>query len=304
MREGSAPATAGPSEAEALERRITELPIWDGAPLVAPLGGGLSNASFVVTDRSGRYAVRFGEDYPFHGVEGSRELTVARAAHDLGFAPEVVYDAPGMMVSRFIDGRVLRADDVRADIKRICALLRRFHTEMDVPGLPDFDVFEVIGGYGVILAPTGRVPELARLLGIAAALEATMPPGIPAFAHHDLLPANLIDDGERLWLIDFEYAGPGNAMFDLGGLSSNAGFSAAECEALLDAYFGAAALEQKRHHAGMACASLLREALWSEVSALHLSAPGADYVGYARENLRRFELAVSDFRLRFGDLPR
>ena len=78
-----------------------------------------------------------------------------------------------------------------------------------------------------------------------------------------MLPANFLDDGKRLWLIDFEYAGFNTAMFDLAGAASNAGMTAEESEELLAAYFGqkpdAALL---RSHAAMQCASLLREAMW------------------------------------------
>ena len=58
------------------------------------------------------------------------------------------------------------------------------------------------------------------------------------FGHNDLLPANFLDDGARLWLIDYEYAGFGTAMFDLAGAASNAGMSTRrETDALLARLF-------------------------------------------------------------------
>jgi thiamine kinase-like enzyme len=184
-----------------------------------------------VTSGTERFVVRFGSDYPFHHVARDRELMCARAAHAAGFAPEVVHAEPGMMVSRFIDGTTYGEEDVRANIAGIARLMRRFHEEMPAhvsgPGFM-FWVFHVIRDYGHTLVAgnsrmADRVPQYVEL---AAKLEAVQEPLPVVFGHHDLLPANFIHDGNRLWLIDFEYAGFGTAMFDLAGIASNAGFDA------------------------------------------------------------------------------
>ena len=86
-------------------------------------------------------------------------------------------------------------------------------------------------------------------------------------------------------------------MFDLAGVASNAGMSEDESEALLAAYFGASPTATlKRAHAAMQCASLLREAMWSMVSELHLSAPGVDYVAYTDRKLSRLDQALETYR--------
>ena len=95
------------------------------------------------------------------------------------------------------------------------------------------------------------------------------------FGHHDLLPGNFIDDGQRLWLIDWEYGGFGTAMFDLANLSSNGSFGEAEDAALLDAYFeGKVTDDLHRAFDAMKAASALREAMWAMVSDVHLRTPG------------------------------
>jgi thiamine kinase-like enzyme len=128
-------------------------------------------------------------------------------------------------------------------------------------------------------------------------LEAAQIPMPIVFGHHDLLPANLIDDGEKLWLIDWEYAAFGTPLFDLANLADNAGFSAEEERRLLALYFRRepdAALE--RAFAATKVASALRETLWAFVSELHLSAPGADYAAYGQTCLARFEAALSEYQ--------
>ena len=118
-----------------------------------------------------------------------------------------------------------------------------------------------------------------------------------------MLPANILDDGARLWLIDFEYAGFGTGMFDLAGAASNAEMDPAQSMRLLDAYFGRIPDEATiRAFDAMQCASLLREAMWAMVSDLHLNAPGADYAAYARDNLEKLDVALAGFRDKHGEL--
>jgi len=166
-----------------------------------------------------------------------------------------------------------------------------------------FWVFHVIRDYARTLEAGGSrmVPRLPEFLGMAAEMERVQVPMPIVYGHHDLLPANFIDDGKRLWLIDFEYAGFGTAMFDLAGIASNAAFGYAESQELLEAYFGAVPDDDLAHsHAAMQCASLLREAMWSMVSELHLDTPGVDYVAYTQQNLDALERSVAECRARFG----
>jgi thiamine kinase-like enzyme len=114
----------------AVEDRIRALPCWAGRIEIAPLKGGISNESYLVSDGAGRHVVRFGRDYPFHHVFRERELMTARAAHAAGFGPEVRYAEPGVMVSAFLGAKTFSAEDVAAGRRRVADLLRRFHGEM------------------------------------------------------------------------------------------------------------------------------------------------------------------------------
>lgn len=268
---------------------VAALPLWRGRPSFEPLPGGISNLSFVATDASGRYVVRLTRDFPFHNVYRDREVAVARAAHAAGFAPEVVHAEPGLMISRYLEARPLGPADVQANIGRIVELLLRFHREMDVPADYTFDVFAVNRDYARQLPGD---PRCAEWTALNERLAATQTAPAPAFAHHDLLAGNILDDGKRLWLIDFEYSGRGSAMFDLANLSSNSGFSADQSAELLRAYFGSTG--HARAHRAMEAASLLREALWSLVSAKHIHERDVDYRGYAETNFARLDEVMRD----------
>ncbi len=288
------------------EARIPAIPVWEGSVTWQPLKGGLSNENFIVTDASGKYVVRFGRDFPFHHVFRDREIMAARAAHAAGFAPEVVHAEPGVMVSRFIEGKTYTAGDVRADIARIAETTRRFHTLMphhvSGPGFM-FWVFHVIRDYARTLENGGSrmMHRLPGFLALADEMEAVQTPLPIVYGHHDFLPANFLGNAEKIWIIDFEYAGFSTAMFDLASIASNAAFSDAEAEELLALYFGRKPdTALKRSHAAMQCASLLREAMWSMVSELFLDAPGADYVTYTSENLDRLAAALDHYRSSYG----
>ena len=287
---------------------IRALPCWQGEIAAEPLHGGLSNESWKVTDAAGAHVVRFGRDYPFHHVDRAREVMTARAAHAAGFGPAVEYAAPGVSVGQFITAATWTPTDVSAAPDRVGALLRRFHHEMPthITGAGFiFWPFHVIRDYARTIAAGGSpfASGLPDHLALAARLEAAQIPMPIVFGHHDLLPANFLDDGQKLWLIDYEYAGFGTAMFDLAGAASNAGMNGAETEALLVAYLGHkpdAAFA--RAFDAMQAASLLREAMWAMVSDLHLSAPGANYRAYATENLEKLAASLSHFTQAHGTL--
>jgi thiamine kinase-like enzyme len=291
---------------ETPEDIVRMLPCWSGGIKLAPLSGGVSNASFAVEDATGKYVARVGGDYPCHHVFRARELAASRAAYEAGFSPEVIHAEPGVMVIRFIDARTYTEADVRANAARCVDLLRRSHRGMANrvagPGA-FFWAFHILRDYARTLKERGhaRAAEFPRWLGIVERLEAAQIPLPIVFGHHDLLPANFLDDGKRLWMIDWEYGGFGTAMFDLASLSSLNSFSRADEQAILEAYFDRAPDEALwKSFDAMKTAAALREAMWGMISELFLNAPGVDYVAYAAEYLGRFEATLARYEERYG----
>lgn len=297
---------AGEPMTGGLEARVRALGLWQGEPLIVPLQGGVSNASFTVTDRTGKYVVRIGEDYPCHQVSRSREIIASRAAFAAGLSPEVVYAAPGIMVLRYLDARTYSEADVRANAAACVDILKRCHRGMGkrVTGQGAiFWVFQILRDYALTLKAGDHrhVPDLPRWMEIADSLEAAQVPLSIVFGHHDILPSNFLDDGQRLWLIDWEYGAFGTAMFDLASLATNSSIDAAGETLILETYFDRApdASLRRAFHA-MKAASALREAVWGMVSELHLNAPGVDYAAYAAEYLGRFETVYAGYLEHYG----
>ena len=204
-----------------LESKLARLACWRGPVTLAPLKGGLTNLSYVADDGREKFVVRCGADIPVHHVFRDRERAASIAAFEAGLSPEVVHAEPGIMVLRFIDGRTFGEADLAANIGRIVPLLKTCHPDVGrrVRGPANaFWVFHVIRDY------VRLIDADPRYLALADELEGAQVPMPIVFGHHDLLPGNFMDDGEKLWLIDWEYGAFGTAMFDLANLSSNGGF--------------------------------------------------------------------------------
>lgn len=287
---------------EAAFQHAARLPIWRGRIEPVPLGGGLTNINFVVEDAGRKFVVRIGGDIDVHAIARKSEAAASRAAHAAGVAPEVIYEERGALVLAFIDGRTFTPEEVRnpSNLNRIVELVQRCHHDVPKhlrgPGIL-FWVFHAIRDYGHTLRDDAvtEAKHLARLLRSAEELERAVGPITLGFGHNDLLAANFIDDGKRLWLVDWEYAGFNSPLFDLGGLASNSEFPPSLREALLEVYFDRPVTDELRFRfAAMTAASLLRETMWSMVSEIH-STLDFDYSTYTAENLARFEAAYASF---------
>jgi thiamine kinase-like enzyme len=108
------------------------------------------------------------------------------------------------------------------------------------------------------------------------------------------LAANILDDGSRLWLIDWEYGGFNSPLFDIAGLASNNGLSEMQERGMLEQYFEVGADLHWRSNCAMKCASLLRETLWSMTSEIH-SDLDEDFEAYTAENNEKLASALAVF---------
>ena len=284
------------------QARAAALGCWTGKVTPEPLSGGITNQNFLVRDAGRRYFVRVGDDIPVHGIMRFNELAASLAAAAAGISPPVVHHEPGALVLEYVEGETLDEARVRKQpmLERIVPLIRRCHRDVPAhfrgPALV-FWVFQVLRDYAATLAEgdSRMIPQLPRLMEAARVLEEEVGPIQLVFGHNDLLAANFIDDGSRLWLVDWDYAGFNSPLFDLGGLASNNQLDAEQETWLLEHYFGRAADRAlRRRYEAMKCASLLRESMWSMVSEIH-STLEFDYVAYTTENLARFENAWRAF---------
>lgn len=284
------------------EDKVRGLSCWQGQVEMEPLGGGITNRNFVVRDGTRRAVVRIGDDIPVHQILRFNELAASRAAHAAGVSPAVLHHEPGALVIDFIEGRTLAAEDLRARAmqEQALALVARAHREIPRhlrgPALM-FWVFHVVRDYAATLRDDGsrHAGLLPGLVEDAARLEAAVGPFDLVFGHNDLLPANFLHDGDKLWLIDWDYAGFNSPLFDLGGLAANNGFSGDDEAWMLGSYFGRAPDPGLwRAYRAMKAGAALRETMWSMVSEIH-SELDFDFAAYTATNLETYRAAMAAF---------
>ncbi|MEO1199235.1 MAG: choline kinase family protein [Pseudomonadota bacterium] len=285
----------------ALEQ-VAEMSCWSGAPTIERFEGGMSNEVFLVQTGESRYVARILSDNPIFHVDRRNEVVISRAAYEAGLSPRVVHYEPGRMVTEFIESAVpLSPDRLQDDamLERVFEIVSRCHRTMGslVHSNPPitFSTFDAVRGYAATLKRyrCRLDDDLDRLLALNDQMEQRMGGAERAFGHNDLLVTeNIIDDGDRLWLVDWEYGGWNYPHFDLCAVMEHAGVDAKEQTAILTRYFGdkmGPAVDEQA--AIMKAGSLLREAMWALVSEKHNQAD-IDFVAYTDDYLARFEKAV------------
>jgi thiamine kinase-like enzyme len=269
--------------------RTSELAPLIGEPLGDPeaLDGGITNRNFRVRTAEGDFVVRvFGEKSSALGIDRSAERAATEAAAHAGVGPELIAFTDELLITTFIDGEPM--PDVRID--ETAAALRAIHSGPPLP--TTFSGVAVAEEYARQAGE--EPPELAIGREIEAALRG--PEHEPVPCHNDLLNANLIWDGSRVRIVDWEYAGMGDRYFDLGNLSINNGFGEEQDEQLLAAYFGEPCTPARFASVRlMRIVSDLREAMWG-VLQQSISTLDFDFDGYAAKHFARLRESAADPR--------
>jgi thiamine kinase-like enzyme len=274
---------------------LRTFPNWDPTEVaVAPLGGGITNRNAVVSVASPvpkRFVVRLpGERTEVLGIDRAHEAEAARRAASLGIAPGVVaeLDGIGTLVTEFVPGVHLAAEEFARRLDDVVPLLLRFHGSGPLAGA--FPIHRVVEWHARDATRHGVHPPAAASTlhalsrRIEHAFAASPEPVVPC--HNDLLPGNVVFDERRTWLLDFEYAGMNERCFDLANLSVNCGFDADSDERLLAAYFGDVTSRHRSRLALMKVMSEYREGMWAVVQQA-ISTLDTDFVAYAAERLDR-----------------
>jgi thiamine kinase-like enzyme len=268
------------------------------------LGGGITNHNFRACFGETEVVLRIaGHQTELLGIDRASEHVATQAAAKLGIAPAVLAFIPehSCLVTAFVPGVPLADSVLRepAAMVEVARALRAFHEH--APSLPtSFDVPQIARDYLALARDRGaELPAMAwdaaRLAErIAEALSGPEHGVVPC--HDDLLAANLLGDGTRIWLVDWEYAGMGDRYFDLGNLSINNGFTDADDRALLAAYWDEPCTDRRFAALRlMRSMSDVREGLWG-VLQLAISDLEFDFSGYADRHLRRLQATTADPR--------
>ena len=277
---------------DAIEK-IKTLSIWKNDLTINPLEGGITNLNFLVNHGNEKLVVRLGQDIPEHLVYRSNEINVSKAAHEIGVSPKLIHSEQGVLVLEFIESETLDPKGVQKNLEKIIPVIKKIHNEIPnfLSGQPAiFWVFHVIKYYANFLRSNHSIHQnkIDDLLLKASKLEKLSSPREIVFGHNDFLAANFLDDGSKIWVVDWEYGGFNDPLFDIGGLASNNDFKKdLEKEALEMYYEKSISNDFLLKYDSMKTASLLRETMWSMVSEI-TSKLDFDYGEYTQENLSKF----------------
>jgi thiamine kinase-like enzyme len=262
---------------------------------LTPLSGGITNRNYLiaVAGAADRYVIRLaGNDTHLLGISREVEHAATVAAAGIGIGPEVVaFIRPeGYLVTRFIVGSPVSLETIHqpTTLARVADSLRRIHGGPATPGL--FVPLRIVEAYRALATSRGITEPAAWERAYAAGRQierALLDAPIELRpCHNDLLNANFIDDGERIRIVDWEYAGMGDPFFDLGNVSVNHDLTSDEDTVLLEAYEGSVRKPRLARLGLMRIVSDFREAMWGVLQQA-ISTLDVDFVAYADEHFDR-----------------
>jgi thiamine kinase-like enzyme len=289
-----------------LDDVVARVPGMDAPFEASVLPGGLTNRNYQVRSANGRQlVVRLSSaQSAVLAIDRDAERFNSEAAASTGVAPAVVAHLPelGALVVEWIDARTLEPSDLddSAMLARIAATCRRLHAGPRFIG--DFDMFALQRRYlDQVLSSGFRLPPTyLDFAEPAAAIESAMRVRDEGTApcHNDLLAANIMDDGEQLWLVDFEYSGNADPCFELGNVCSEADLGTDRLEELLAAYYGS---ESPAKVARARLFGIMSDYGWTLWASIQSATSDVEF-DFWSWGLEKFDRATAQFR--GPDLPR
>ena len=235
------------SDASALEREFAPLfnkvELLKSRTLITELSGGLTNRNFRVDTAQGVFVARVSSNSSdLLAIDRTSEFRNSTIAGNGAVGAQVLDFLPGegLLLISFIPGKTFGADDVAANLPRIATSLRNLHALDSFDH--EFNMFNTQRNYQKIVMAQGfRLPEgyvefAPKVAEIKRAFEVLSEGLVPC--NNDLLPGNFIDDGAKIWLIDYEYSGNNDACFEIGNVWAEAFLPLEALEELVSAYYG------------------------------------------------------------------
>jgi thiamine kinase-like enzyme len=276
---------------------MTRIPTLSGYNGPLERMGGLTNAVFRAGDAVLRLPGKGTEEY----IDRANEAAAAHAAAVAGVSPEVLFVDPpsGIMVTRYIDGTATMTPEAFRTRPGAPARAGRAFRQLHDSGAvfpARFELFAMIDGYLKLLStkdvalPDGYHDVVAEAEGVRGALARTPLPSVAC--HCDPLCENFLDTGDRMWIVDWEYSGMNDPMWDLGDLSVEAGFGPDQDEEMLAAYFGGPVPATDR--ARMVIYKAMCDLLWTLWGLIQLANgnPADDFRAYADGRFARCKVLM------------
>ncbi len=277
-----------------IEEAVAKIEDWKGKDVsIQPLSGGLTNSNFCVTVAGKPYFVRVsGESTELLAIDRKNEVHNTRSAAEAGVAPSVLYHLPEyeVMVLEFLHGTTMSKASLNQPgmPTRMAQSIRRLHAGPRF--YSDFNMFRLTEYYlklceeRSINIPNGYLERMPIVNRIEEAMSVRPLPTVPC--NNDLLAENYMDDGEKLWLIDYEYSGNNDPTFELGNTCQEMEFDNAQIHEICAAYFGEASPDKIARMKLNMIMSDVGWGLWAAIQA-EISTIEFDFWGWAMDRWNR-----------------
>jgi thiamine kinase-like enzyme len=277
-----------------IREAINKIPDWQKKDiLVIPLSGGLTNSNYRVEVDGIPYFVRVpGESSELLAINRENEFYNSKAAYEAGVGPKVLYYLPDecVMVLEFLDAATMSKDSLnQAGMPtRMAQAIKELHTGPRF--LTDFNMFRLTEYYLQICdergidIPDGYLERMPTVATIEQAMSVKPLGTVPC--NNDLLAENYMDDGRKLWLIDYEYSGNNDPTFELGNTCQEMQFNHEQIEEVCAAYFGEATSDKIARMKLNMIMSDVGWGLWAAIQA-RISTIEFDFWGWAVERWGR-----------------
>ncbi|MEH2408065.1 choline kinase family protein [Nostoc sp.] len=278
---------------QSIDKIIANLPIWEGQGdlKIVPIGDqNFTNQNYRVESNGQVFKVRISEgNQDLIGIAREEELVVLKAVARAGIGPEVIAYIPpeGHLVTRFIEGKHLSLEEMTKpdNIRRITQVLRQVHAIEGIEAAPPpFERIEAL--LSNARREKGLFPnDFEKLLADLQCAKAVLTKAWrkPCLCHNDLAGSNILDANGSIYLIDWEYAGKADPMFDLANFSMNQNLDREGDKILIESYFEKVTEVELAEINLWKMVAIFIEGIWGILQA-RISRLDRDYQGFANEN--------------------
>ena len=289
---------------EQLKTKLQTLGLFEGNINLKFFEGFMTNNSYLAFDDNNKYVVKIGGNRrEYYGVVSHHEVEASKAGYRAGISPKVIYNDDNILIFQYIDSNELTLEGIseKKTLKRIISLIKMVQKEvvnyLEGPNL-SIGLFQMIKKKISILKERNSpyADKLNNFLKNCEIFEKKYESHEIVFAHNDFYFKNILDDGTKLWLVDWEFSGFNPPLLDLANLSKNNELSEKEDDFILEEYFEGTVTEASKYtFQELKCASLLNGVLWSMISEI-FSEKVFDYKSYTGRMYVRYKEQLDNLK--------
>ena len=285
-----------------IKKKLEILSIWNNNISVEVLEGGWTNDTYLVTDDNKKYVAKIGGDKKDFGIIRSNEIQAHRAAYEANISPRLLYNKKEIAIYEYINNKILNLQDLREEknLLKLINLIKIIHNEVFnyLKNKNSFhNIFQIMN-YKFDILKKYKSPyndKLHDLIEDSKFFQSETKSHKIVFTHNDFYYKNILYDGKKFWIIDWEYSGFNPNILDLANLSRNIGLNENEDNFILEEYFRSPITSKLRSgFNAIKLISILNEVIWWMLAEIK-SKKNIDYKSITEEKIKIYEVAKQNF---------